>query len=501
MPQTIARWVSFASHTPGAIGTFPDPISNQLVTFLAAAFLLGACATTDTQQPGQLQSGKPNNLEVTTTLAPDLIAPSPRIAETITQDPLNQLRPEPTPNASDDFKSGRPQGTDFWRVMLDGFAIPPLAMSSVTALNRLYANNPDFLTRSLQRSAPYMHEIIIALKQRGMPSELALLPVIESGFDPGALSPASAAGIWQFIPGTGRRFGLKQDWLRDERRDPVAATSAALDYLQILHGMFGDWHLALAAYNCGENCVSRAIQRSKFINGGRDFASIAQFLPQETRDYVPRFIAVRNVFSRIHFNGVRLPNIQNSPRITSIFVNQPVDLTSVARLSGIRYEELAILNAGVLRQAVPATSSLIWLPETALAHLKESIADASKKNEAILLMSLKPARANVGESLKAFADRQAITIDRLRTINNIPASLYTIQSGTLFIPKQADDAIFQGDISALPPLRMVGEEKLRKALENKTDKLLASHPQLAKSSGWIPGRLRLVGGRAKARRK
>jgi membrane-bound lytic murein transglycosylase D len=429
-----------------------------------------------------------------------LTAPAPRLAESITQDPLKQPPPEPLPNQSDDFKSAGQQSTDFWGVMLDGFAIPPLAMSSVTALSNLYASNPDFLTRSLQRSAPYMHEIIIALKQRGMPTELALLPVIESGFDPGALSPASAAGIWQFIPGTGRRFGLKQDWLRDERRDPLAATSAALDYLQTLYGLFKDWHLALAAYNCGENCVSRAIQRSQFINGGRDFASIARFLPQETRDYVPRFIAVRNVFSRIHSNGVRLPRIQNSARITSIFVNQPVDLASVARLSGISYEELATLNAGVLRQAVPAVSSLIWLPETALAHLKESIANASKKNEAVLLMSLKPVRAALGESLKAFANRQAITIDRLRAINNIPASLSTIQSGTLFVPKQADDAIFRGDILALAPLRMVGEERLRKALENKTDKLLASHPQLAKSSGWIPGRLRL-GGRSKSRRK
>jgi hypothetical protein len=155
----------------------------------------------------------------------------------------------------------------------------------------------------------------------------------------------------------------------------------------------------------------------------------------------------------------------------------------------------------VLRQAVPSTSSLIWLPESALGKLKQSIAERGEKKEAVILMNLKPARANPGESLKTFAARHVITIDQLRAINNIPASLHNIQSGTLFIPRPAKEAMFQGDISTLAPLKMSGEERLIKKLANKNNKLLASHPQLAKSSGWIPGRLRLGGGRPKARRK
>lgn len=455
--------------------------------------LLSGCVTANPASTNSPTSATSVSIQAPiseTTLAAPSAEPVKLPSETITA----------IPGLDEDPIAQVPTDIDYWKVMVDGFAVPWLSMGSVYLLDKLYSNNPDFLSRALQRSAPYIHEIIIALKQRGMPTDLALLPVIESGFDPGAISPASAAGIWQFIPSTGQRYGLKQDWLRDERRDPLAATTAALDYLQTLYGMFGNWHLALAAYNCGENCVSRAIQRSQMAGGSRDFASIARFLPQETRDYVPRFIAVRNMLANGRSNGVKLPAIHNNPRITSIFINQPADLQSIARLSGTSYNELYMLNAGVLRQAIPATSSLIWLPENALIKLKHSIAELEKKNEAILLMNLKPAQAKPRETLKTFAERESVTMEQLRSINNIPASLYTIQSGTLFLPRQPGETIYRGDIRSLAPLHMVGEEQLRKTLENTNNKLLAAHPLLVKSSGWIPGRLHL-NGKGRARRK
>ncbi|HEY8353945.1 MAG TPA: transglycosylase SLT domain-containing protein [Methylophilaceae bacterium] len=389
---------------------------------------------------------------------------------------------------------------DFWRMMLDGFAIPPLNTDSVTGLTRLYAGNPQFLVRSMQRAAPYIHEIISELKRRGMPTDLALLPVIESSYDPRAISPAAAAGIWQFIPETGRRYGLRQDWLRDERRDPMAATRAALDYLKFLYGMFGDWHLALAGYNCGENCVARAIEKSRSLGGGRDFASIAHFLPQETRDYVPRFIAVRNVFRTAR---LQLPAIHRNSRITAIMLNHPVDLISLANLAGMSYQELKTLNAGVLRQVVPSNSGVIWITEEGLGRLKERLAKAEDGIDQHLLINLKAVRAYPGESLHAFAARHGLSIQEVRTINNIHPALSVISSGTLFVPRRSDEAPFTGNAGDLRPLVMAGEQALNMRIKRVSDSRnqLTAHPIVNSDSGWIPGRLKIGGSRSKSRMK
>lgn len=392
---------------------------------------------------------------------------------------------------------------DFWRMMLDGFSIPALHMNSVSSLTSLYSGNPQFLTRSMQRASPYIHEIISELKRRGMPTDLALLPVIESSYDPRALSPAAAAGIWQFIPETGRRYGLRQDWLRDERRDPMAATRAALEYLKFLHGMFGDWHLALAGYNCGENCVARAIAKSRAAGGGRDFASIAHLLPQETRDYVPRFIAVRNVFRTAANSRIPLPPIHHNPRITSIMLNHPVDLASVASLAGMSFQELKTLNAGVLRQVVPSNSGVIWMTEDGLNRLKQRLSKAEDGIDQHLLINLKAVRANPGESIHAFAARHDLSARELRTINNIHASLNIISAGTLFVPRRKDENPFTGGAADLRPLVMAGEQALNTRIKraSSSKNQLTAHPIVNSDSGWVPGRLKVSGSRSKSRVK
>lgn len=392
---------------------------------------------------------------------------------------------------------------DYWRRMLNSFSISSLNIKQVTDLTNLYANNPQFLTRSMQRAAPYIHEIISELKRRGMPTDLALLPVIESSYDPRALSPAAAAGIWQFIPETGKRYGLRQNWLRDERRDPMAATHAALDYLNTLYRMFGDWHLALAGYNCGENCVARAIQKSQALGGGRDFASIMHFLPQETRDYVPRFIAVRNVFRANAHKRVPLPVIHRNSRITSITLNHPVDLISLANLAGMSYQELKTLNAGVLRQIVPSNSGVIWITEDGLARLKERLAKSEEGIDQHLLINLKAERANPGESVHAFAARHGLSSQELRSINNIHPSLNVISSGTLFVPRRSDEPPFTGEVNQLRPLVMAGEQALNMRIKrvNSQNNQLTSHPIVNGDSGWIPGRLKVSGSKGKSRMK
>lgn len=454
--------------------------------------LLLSALSGQANENGANQTTLPTVDTAAVTLSAGLTGENPAtIARNDAQPPLPVQEQEP----------GSRKSIDFWRMMTDGFAVPTMNTATVSKLTQLYASNPLFLTRSMQRAAPYIHEIIGQLKARGMPTDLALLPVIESSYDPRALSPAAAAGIWQFIPETGRRYGLHQDWLRDERRDPMAATRAALDYLKFLHGLFGDWHLALAGYNCGENCVARALSRSRAAGGGRDFASIAHLLPQETREYVPRFIAVRNVFRSMGSNGVQLPPIHHNSRITSIALNHVVDLASIAKLSGMSLQEIKTLNAGVLRQIVPSNRGRLWLTEDGLNQLKKNLADADGELDASQLLNLKAAKARHGESLRAFAARNASTVQEIRSINNIHASLSTISSGTLFVPIRDDETPFSGEVVSLSPLVMVGEQALAMRIKNAraTSKQLTAHPIASSDSGWVPGRLHIRGKRTKSR--
>ena len=158
-----------------------------------------------------------------------------------------------------------------------------------------YAGRPDYVERMTDRAQRYLFYIVGEVERRGMPSEIALLPMIESAFNPGAYSTGHASGIWQFIPSTGKNFGMQQNWWYDGRRDVISATNGALDYLQKLHGMFGDWELALAAYNCGENAVLRAQAHNRKLGLPTRYTSLK--LPKETRNYVPKLLAIKNIIA------------------------------------------------------------------------------------------------------------------------------------------------------------------------------------------------------------
>ncbi|HEY0267747.1 MAG TPA: transglycosylase SLT domain-containing protein [Methyloradius sp.] len=379
-----------------------------------------------------------------------------------------------------------------------GFGIASLNSNAVVDYTRFYGGHTDFILQALQKSAPYLPYIIDELEYRGMPTDLALLPIIESGFDPRATSSAAAAGIWQFIPSTGKRFGLQQTWLRDERRDPLTATTAALDYLQALYNQFGDWHLALASYNCGEGCVAGAQIKARQAGRRSDFISIASWLPVETQNYVPRFIAVRNIIAGTDLN--RLLQTNNKAAITQVNFNEPVDLGTLSAVSGMPLTELKLLNAGILRQVVTANSNPIWISQEGLSRLKTALGKTDKPIQS--LIRLKAAKAFPGESLSHFATRQNVSVEEVRSINGIHPTLSVIAAGTLFIPVKADELAFSGDESSLSPLRMVGEERLLKQnqyLSNSDKMLLAAHPTIIENSGWVPGRLKLVGNQNKSR--
>lgn len=245
--------------------------------------------------------------------------------------------------SEDDF-SGKRSGAirNVWDRIRNGFALPPLRGSLVAGREHWYGQRKYLVASISQKSRRYLFHIVEAVEKRGMPMELALLPFVESGFEPGALSTAQAAGLWQFIPGTAQRYRLTLSDHYDGRRDIVASTEAALEYLEFLHGIFKDWQLALAAYNWGEEAVLRAISRNQARGLATDYESLA--LPEETRYYLPKLMAIRNIVLSPELHGVELADIPNAAYFSEVDVRLPLDIQSVARLSGSSVEEILALN-------------------------------------------------------------------------------------------------------------------------------------------------------------
>lgn len=214
--------------------------------------------------------------------------------------------------------------SDLWARIRRGFQMPDLQTDLVDMQTTWYVQRPEYVQRMTERSQKYLYHIVEELEARHMPTELALLPFIESAYNPQALSVAKAAGMWQFIPGTGRTYNLKQNMWQDERRDVLASTSAALDYLSRLHDMFGDWYLALAAYNWGEGNVQRAIARNQAAGLPADYQSLR--MPNETRNYVPKLQAVKNIIAHPQQYGLTLPEIPNHPYFVTVTTARDIDV-------------------------------------------------------------------------------------------------------------------------------------------------------------------------------
>ncbi len=237
-----------------------------------------------------------------------------------------------------------------------------------------YANNPAYLERVFGRAELYLHHIVQEVEARGMPLEIALLPVVESAFEPYAMSGARAYGLWQFIPGTGQRFGLKQTWWYDGRRDVVASTRAALDYLQYMHDeFFGDWLLAVAGYNCGEYCVQRAVRANREAGLPVDFWSLK--LPAETRAYVPKLMAMARLIRNPEAYGIEFSSIPNEPYFVRVETGGQVDMKLAAELAGITDEELYELNPGFHRWATaPTGPHYLMIPRESADAFREGLA-------------------------------------------------------------------------------------------------------------------------------
>ncbi|MDX1562039.1 MAG: LysM peptidoglycan-binding domain-containing protein [Gammaproteobacteria bacterium] len=321
--------------------------------------------------------------------------------------------------------------TDLVARIRAGFSLPAVDDPDVAQELAFYASHPDYIARVFERGSRYLHHISAVLEERGMPSDLALLPIVESAFDPFAYSRGRASGLWQIIPGTGRRLGLKQNWWYDGRRDIVDSTRAALDYLELLHDQFdGDWLLAVAGYNSGEGNVARAIRRAEADGRPTDFWSIRGDLPAETRAYVPRLLAIRDLVAAAEDHEIELPLIDDAPYFDIVETEGQIDVALAAELAALDVDTVYALNPGINRWATdPDGPHRLLVPAEAAPVRTDALASLDM-TERVRWTCHQIGR---GETLSQIAVKYETTPDVLRQINGISGNL--IRAGDhLMIP-------------------------------------------------------------------
>jgi len=316
---------------------------------------------------------------------------------------------------------------DLWEHIRKGFAIPDLESDLVQDRTQWYASKPDYIQRMSERSSKYLFYIVDELDQRNMPSELALLPFIESAFNPQAVSGARASGMWQFMPATGKSFDLKQNVFRDDRRDVQASTRAALDYLQRLYNMFGDWHLALAAYNWGEGNVNKAIARNQ--RAGLPTGYLDLNMPMETRLYVPKLQAMKNlVRDPVSFN-LELPSIPNHPYFQSVPLPRDMDVVIAAKLAEVSLEDFKALNPSASRPVLLAAGTPnILLPWDNAEVFQRNYESSTLGRMASWTAWVAPSTMKVSQAAKLNNMSEA----EFRSINNIPPRML-IKAGSALL--------------------------------------------------------------------
>ena len=305
---------------------------------------------------------------------------------------------------------------DVWIRIQNSLALNiPQQEARLESQKRWYLRHPAYMQRVAKRAKPFLYYIVERLEQENMPIELALLPIVESAFDPFAYSHGRASGMWQFIPGTGTRFGMKQTWWYDGRRDVIASTDGAIAYLKYLNKMFdGDWLHALAAYNSGEGRVMRAIKKNKKLGKPTDFWSLA--LPKETRAYVPKLLALADILKNQDTDKFQWPSIPNVPVLKKIDVGSQIDLALAANMAGITISELQALNPGYNRWATdPDGPHTLFLPADKASQFKESLAQTSQKDR----LNWVRHKVKNGESLGLIAKKYASSIDVIKQLNSL----------------------------------------------------------------------------------
>ncbi|MGA8707021.1 MAG: LysM peptidoglycan-binding domain-containing protein [Steroidobacteraceae bacterium] len=419
----------------------PTRLPTQFL--LLPLVLLAGCA----HQPPPRSASLPTPIPVTplvpdTTPVPDLAAAAPAPAAVAPDAGAAATLNAPTGSQSTDSVDaadlpGPPADSivtvkqaDLWDRLRGGFQLQDVNEPAVAAQLNWFANHPDFLERTFGRAELWMYYIVGQLEQRNMPRELALLPVIESAFEPYAYSRARASGLWQFVSDTGRRFGLKQDWWYDGRRDPIEATRAALDYLQALHDEFnGDWLLAIAAYNCGELAVERAIDKNQRVGKPTDFWHLK--LPAETRGYVPELLAMRRLVLNPARYGLEFSRIINEPYFVPIKTGGQIDLQVVADIAGISADDLYTLNPAFHRFATdPTGPHRLLVPVDAAEGLEQTLAQLTPEQR----MRVEHYTVQHGDTVASIAARFDTKPDMIRQLNDLGVNDRPVIDADLRVP-------------------------------------------------------------------
>lgn len=318
---------------------------------------------------------------------------------------------------------------NLWPRLREGYGFPEVDNERIQTYVDWYKRHPHYLDRVIERGSRYLYHIVSELEARDMPLELALLPIVESAFDPFAYSHGRAAGLWQFVPATGRYYGLEQNWWYDGRRDITASTEAALTYLSQLHARFDqDWFLALAAYNTGGGNLNRSIRRNARAGQPTDFWSLR--LPRETRNYVPQLIALARVVADPEGHGVTLRPVANEPYFAQIPVDSQIDLAQAAEMAEIDIDELYLLNPGHNRWATDPDG-----PHTLLIPIEKSDVFTQRLAQLTPEQRVSWTRYEVkpGDSLIAIAQRHRTSVRTLQSVNDLNGHLIRVGQ-TLMIP-------------------------------------------------------------------
>lgn len=304
---------------------------------------------------------------------------------------------------------------DLMERLRDGFAMPDLNNELVEKYQNYYIKNPGAMRRLLENSRRYAYYVLEELERRGMPSELALLPMVESSYNPKALSPARAAGLWQFIPSTGRNYGLSQSWWEDNRRDVVSSTGAALDYLAYLYSLMGDWHLALASYNWGEGAVGRAVAKNQAQGLPTGYDDIR--MPAETKNYVPRLQAIKNILRNPQLvSQMNLPVLPNRPYFESVALyGKHIDLDTVAKLANISVDEVKALNPEHYRPVMKVET--INLPKDRVSQFKTNLNNYQETEKPLSKWAAYTVQP--GEKPTSIADKFKMSLSQLQEANGV----------------------------------------------------------------------------------
>ena len=444
---------------------------------LAAALVLAGCATT-----GGDPSGKEATAESTRKAAP----PAPKEAPATTAEIVQPLA---AAEAASQAVARLQPPADLWERIRRGFAMPNLDTELVRDREQWYTARPDYMLRMTERSRKYLFYIVEELERRNMPTEIALLPFIESAFNPQAVSSAKAAGMWQFMPATGTYFDLKQNAFRDDRRAVLDSTRAALDYLQKLYGMFGDWELALAAYNWGEGSVSKALARNKAAGLGLSYSELN--MPNETRYYVPKLQAVKNIMPAPDRFRSRLPDIGNHPFFDTVPITRDIDVALAAQLAEVSVEDFKALNPSIHRPVIMAAGTpQILLPWDNAAIFERNLATYNGARLANWTAWVAPSTMKAGDA----ARRVGMTEEEFRSVNNIPPNMLVKVGSSVLVKRSGQlDADVAPNVADNGQLALAPDVVLKRAVvqarKGDTAALLSKRygVSAANLAEWNPG--------------